>query len=398
MNSTVKKLDHCLCCNSSKLTKVLDLQQQPLANSYLKSKEEPEEAYPLAINYCDSCTHIQLTHAVDPDLLFKNYLYVSGTTQTLKDYFNDFVNLTKRYTDGKAVLDIACNDGTQLNSFKEQGYETYGIDPATNLYELSSKNHSVVCDYFNFETSKKIPGWFEKFDIVVAQNVFAHNSNPKDFLEACKKVMKHNGYLFIQTSQANMVEQNQFDTIYHEHISFFSVKSMAALAQSAGLYIKDVIKTPVHGTSFVFVLSKWGPSNVTQFLSNETILNQFKMIKYAMNCSSIAKETNKVITDLRAKGFKVIGYGAAAKGNTFLNFSGFTLDYIVDDNPMKQNLYTPGSRILIKSPETLKDEKEPIYVVPLAWNFFDEIKKKVQALNSNVRYIRYFPYVETSNA
>lgn len=395
---SIVKLDRCLCCNSSKLNKVLDLQQQPLANSYLKTKDEEEQSYPLAINYCDECTHIQLTHAVDPDLLFKNYLYVSGTTQTLKDYFRDFVDLTKRYTDGKAVLDIACNDGTQLNAFKEQGYDTFGIDPATNLYELSSKNHSVVCDYFNFETSKKIPDWFEKFNVVVAQNVFAHNSNPKDFLEACKKVMKHHGYLFIQTSQANMVDENQFDTIYHEHISFFSIKSMAALAQSAGLYIKDVIKTPVHGTSFVFVLSKWGPSNVTQFLTSDSILTPLKMEKYAMNCDSIATETHKVITELRAKGFKVIGYGAAAKGNTFLNYAGFDLDYIVDDNPLKQNLYTPGSRILIKSPDALKDEKEPIYVVPLAWNFFDEIKKKVQALNSNVRYIRYFPYVEISNA
>lgn len=394
MNNTVKKLDHCLCCNSSKLTKVLDLQEQPLANSYLKSADEKEQTYPLAINYCDTCTHIQLTHAVNPDLLFKNYLYVSGTTQTLKDYFKDFVALTRRYTEGKTVLDIACNDGTQLDAYKSQGYDTYGVDPATNLHELSSKNHQVVCDYFNFETSKKLPEWFEKFDVVIAQNVFAHNSNPKDFLEACKKVMKHNGYLFIQTSQANMVEENQFDTIYHEHISFFSIKSMAALAQSAGLYIKDVIKTPVHGTSFVFVLSKWGPSNYAQFLTNETILNQLRMIKYAMHCNSIARDTRQTIDDLRARGAKIIGYGAAAKGNTFLNFSGLTLDYIVDDNPLKQGLYTPGSRIPIKSPECLKDEKEIIYVVPLAWNFFDEIKKKVSKLNTNVRYIRYFPSVE----
>ena len=398
MKNTVKKLDHCLCCNSSKLTKVLDLQQQPLANSYLKNANDAEEMYPLAINYCDTCTHIQLTHAVDPDLLFKNYLYVSGTTQTLKEYFKDFVKLTQRYTDGKTVLDIACNDGTQLNEFKDQGYATYGIDPATNLYELSSKNHNVVCDYFNYETSRKRPDWFEKFDIVVAQNVFAHNSDPKDFLEACKKVMKHNGYLFIQTSQANMVEENQFDTIYHEHISFFSIKSMAALAQSAGLYIKDVIKTPVHGTSFVFVLSKWGPSNYTQFLTNETALNQLRMIKYAMHCNSIARDTKNLIEDLRARGFKVIGYGAAAKGNTFINFSGFTLDYIVDDNPLKQGLYTPGSKILIKSPEALKEEKKLIYVVPLAWNFFDEIKKKVSGLNSNVKYIRYFPNAEMLSA
>lgn len=397
MNNTVK-LDRCLCCNSSKLNKVLDLQQQPLANSYLKTNDEEEQTYPLAINYCDECTHIQLTHAVNPDLLFKNYLYVSGTTQTLKDYFTDFVSLTKRYTDGKAVLDIACNDGTQLDAFKVQGYQTFGIDPATNLYELSSKKHNVICDYFNFETSGKIPEWFEKFDIVIAQNVFAHNSDPKDFLEACKRVMSPNGYLFIQTSQANMIKENQFDTIYHEHISFFSIKSMAVLTRSAGFYIKDVIKTPVHGTSFVFVLSRYLPSNEDQFLNNEIILNQLTMTKYAEYCNNIARKINVLISDLRIKGYKVIGYGAAAKGNTFINFSGFILDYIVDDNPLKQGLYTPGSRILIRSPDVIKEEKALIFVVPLAWNFFDEIKKKVSSLNTHVKYIKYFPSVEVLDA
>jgi len=394
-----KVLDKCLCCGNTSLQKILDLNDQPLANSYLKTKDETEDVYPLAINYCPVCTHIQLTHAVNPDLLFKNYLYVSGTTTTLKEYFKEFVNITSRYTSGKKVLDIACNDGTQLDAFKEQGYETYGIDPAENLFPLSSKNHTVVCDYLTKDSIKKFDGYFEKFDIIIAQNVFAHNSYPKEFLEICKKLLAHNGYLFIQTSQADMVAQNQFDTIYHEHISFFSVKSMQYLARHAGLYIKDVLKTPIHGNSLVFVLSKWGPDNSSQFMSSLDLITPFRMASYALYCKSIAEETRKVVKMLQQHNKKVIGYGAAAKGNTFLNFSKFNLDYIVDDNPLKHHLFTPGSRIPILPPETLKQETESFVVVPLAWNFFEEIKAKVNSLTqAPVQYIKYFPNVEVVNA
>jgi 2-polyprenyl-3-methyl-5-hydroxy-6-metoxy-1,4-benzoquinol methylase len=172
-DSSYKKLLQCLCCGDDNLITVLDLKNQPLANSYVKDKADVEEYFPLALNYCNTCTHLQLTHAVDPDLLFKNYLYVSGTTKTLRDYFDYFVGVTEKYFEkGQlAVLDIACNDGSQLDSYKKSNHTTYGIDPATNLYELSSKNHTVVCDYFTEESVSKLNA---KFDVIVAQNVFAH--------------------------------------------------------------------------------------------------------------------------------------------------------------------------------------------------------------------------------
>ena len=157
-----KELTKCLCCDGDNLKQVLDLKEQPLANSYLRNNLEREELFPLGLNYCNDCTHIQLTHAVNPDLLFKNYLYVSGTTKTLKQYFDDFVSLVEANIEpthevkSLSVLDIACNDGTQLDSFKNCGYETYGIDPAENLYALSSKNHKVVCDYLSEDSIQKL--------------------------------------------------------------------------------------------------------------------------------------------------------------------------------------------------------------------------------------------------
>jgi len=386
-----KRINYCLCCDNEDLNFSLDLNSQPLANSYLKDKNESEDKFPLGINFCPKCTHIQLTHSVDPDKLFKNYLYVSGTTQTLKDYFDWFVTFCENYSSGDKVLDIACNDGTQLDYFKRKGYQTYGIDPAENLYKLSSKNHQVVCDYFTEDSVDKLK---VKFDIITAQNVFAHNTYPQNFLRICKENLNDDGCIFIQTSQADMVINNQFDTIYHEHISFFSVKSFCTLAKKVGLNVIDVKRTHVHGTSFVFVLSKSKKDKSEELISLENELNVDIMDSYSKKCKSIATDTHNKILELKDEGYKVIGYGAAAKGNTFINFSKFNLDYIVDDNPLKHNLYSPGSKIPIYSPDILLEENEKLCIVPLAWNFFDEIKKRViEKKVSNCIFLKYFPEV-----
>ncbi len=392
----VEKIERCLCCDGTNLKSVLDLNKQPLANSYLQEKHEKEESFPLGINFCVDCTHIQLTHAVNPDLLFKNYLYVSGTTKTLRDYFDWFVGLTEKYGTGKTVLDIACNDGTQLDSFKLNGYDTYGIDPAENLYKLSSPNHNIVCDYFNEESIKNFD---VKFDVITAQNVFAHNSNPKEFLENCKQLVSDDGHIFIQTSQSDMVFQNQFDTIYHEHISFFSVESFCTLAKRVGLSVVDVLRTDIHGTSFVFVLSKYSKDNSIELISKERKLDMNIMENYSNICRKIAKDANGTVQELKSEGYKIIGYGAAAKGNTFLNFSKMYLDYIVDDNPLKQNLYSPGSRIKILSPDAILEEQGKVCIIPLAWNFFEEIREKVLSRKSDdIIFLKYFPKVEIIDA
>jgi hypothetical protein len=191
-----------------------------------------------------------------------------------------------------------------------------------------------------------------------------------------------------------MVVNSQFDTIYHEHISFFSVKSFCALAHRAGLNVIDVTRTPIHGTSFVFVLSKDLPDQSEKFIAEEQTLTYRTMLKYASNCIRIAKETKAMVEALQKQGIKVIGYGAAAKGNTFLNFSKFNLDYIVDDNNLKHNKFSPGSKIPILHPDTLFGEEGEICVVPLAWNFFDEIKSKVLSRKSDkINFLKYFPEV-----
>lgn len=395
--SNCRELITCLCCGNDKLKKALDLNKQPLANSYLTKKDEHEEYYPLALNYCPTCTHLQLTHAVNPDLLFKNYLYVSGTTKTLRDYFDYFVSLTNNYFEKQitfTILDIACNDGSQLDAYKKQGHYTYGIDPAENLYKISRKKHHVTCDYFSEAAVNKLP--CHEFDIIVAQNVFAHNTYPKTFLETCKKHLSAIGKIFIQTSQADMVKYGQFDTIYHEHISFFNVKSIVALLNGTNLYLQDVVKTNIHGTSYVFVLSQDINHDNSKTLIDQDFANTPEVIEnFSRMAISVVSSLKEQL--LSYKEHAVFGYGAAAKGNTLLNFGNIDLDYIVDDNTLKHNLYTPGKKIPIVSLNKAIElaENKPIVWIPLSWNFFDEIKKRIKlAQETPATFIKYFPQME----
>ena len=397
-----KQLTECLCCGSERLKLVLDLNEQPLANSYKKTAEEAEPYFPLCLNICEDCTHLQLSHAVNPDLLFKNYLYVSGTSQTLRDYFDWFAKRTLEYFEipPTTVLDIACNDGSQLNSFKALGLKTYGIDPAENLHPLSSANHDVVCDYFTDKYSYHYGS--KNLDIITAQNVFAHNSYPLEFLKQCKEIMHDRSRLFIQTSQADMIKNNEFDTIYHEHLSFFNSSSMSALAGRAGLHIIDIQKTPIHGNSYVFVMAKnpGARPSVQHQLDQEReqgLQDMNTYLAYAEGCHTVIEDLNATIAHYRELGYVIVGYGAAAKGMTLLNFGQTSLDYIIDDNPLKQGLYTPGMNIPIVSIDILEELRErPIAFVPLAWNFFKEIKGKIKA-NRDIAddvFVKYFPTIK----
>jgi hypothetical protein len=396
-----KELKECLCCGSEKLKLVLDLNEQPLANSFKKTAEEDEPTFPLRLNICEACTHLQLSHAVNPDLLFKNYLYVSGTSQTLRDYFDWFAKRTLEYFEipPKTVLDIACNDGSQLNSFKALGLKTYGVDPAENLHVLSNTNHEVVCDYFK---EKYVYHYkMKELDIITAQNVFAHNDYPLDFLLQCKEIMHDKSRLFIQTSQADMIKNNEFDTIYHEHLSFFNSSSMSALAARAGLHIIDIQKTPIHGNSYLFVMSKHPgarPSVQSQLdhEGQQGLQDMNTYLSYADHCYTIIDDLNSVLEHYRGLGYKLVGYGAAAKGNTLLNFGKTELDMIIDDNPMKQDLFSPGMSIpvvAIDALDLLGDTK--VAFVPLAWNFFKEISNNIKTKRDREGdvFIKYFPTV-----
>jgi SAM-dependent methyltransferase len=300
--------------------------------------------------------------------------------------------------DTNNVLDIGCNDGTQLNYFKNRGFNTYGIDPAENIYPASSQNHNVICDFFGPDVVEQID---VEFDAITAQNVFAHNPNPLEFLLTCKRLMSSHTKLYIQTSQADMVLNNEFDTIYHEHINFFNINSMRELVNRAGLNLIDVIKTPIHGNSYVFVLSisESRPYHVTNLLAMESKLTRLQTyIDWEDNVKSNMSSLKTIIGNFKEQGYKIVGYGAAAKGNTLLNYIREPLDLIIDDSVLKQNTYAPGTNSPIKSIDTLKEysKDDKIVFMPLAWNFFTEISQRIKSVRNepNDLFLRYFPNVE----
>jgi len=399
MNNVTENIE-CLACGGTQLFPSLNLGQQPLANDFVPEVSKLP-TYPLGVNVCNDCHHLQLTHTVDPKIIYSNYLYVAGTSQTLKDYSEWFAGYVSERLSGLSynVLDIGCNDGTQLDCFVKHNMNTYGVDPAENIHPTSSAKHSVICDFFGPEVVGKLS--HVKYDAITAQNVFAHNQNPLEFLETCSALMDTHTQLFIQTSQADMVLNNEFDTIYHEHINFFNTNSMNELAKRANLDLIDVIKTPIHGTSYVFVFSKLlkRENHISNIIKSESkLLDTQTYIDW--EASTIANMTvlKSTIDNLKREGYKVIGYGAAAKGNTLLNYIDTPLDLIIDDSPLKQNLYAPGTNSPIKSIDALKEFSKDTKIVfmPLAWNFFTEISQRIKAVRNEPqdKFLKYFPNVE----
>jgi len=387
-------LDKCVACGGSNLEQFLDLAEQPLANNY-HDGTGGGESFRLGLNLCTDCYHTQLPVSVDPKAMFDHYLYVTGTSQTLRDYcdwFAQFVTDREQITHGN-ILDIACNDGTQLDSFRKLGWKTFGVDPAKNLFDIAlEKGHMVRNAYW--------PISYPQMDVITAQNVCAHTPNPLDFLEGVKKALTVNGTAYIQTSQSQMYQRNEFDTTYHEHISFFSANSMNTLAKRAGLVLTDIEITPIHGDSYVFVLKHEGAdvkSSVTETIRKEGTEGRHNSMFYkqfGINAESIVRKLKDLVTRCQAEGTPVVGYGAAAKGMTVLNANDIQLDWIVDDNELKQGLLTPGTNIPIKDKSSL-DIDEHIVVIPLAWNFFNEIKANVEEVrqDKSTQYVQYFPNV-----
>ena len=399
----------CLCCGATP-EPYLDLGKQPLANNYHKG-EGGGARYPLEVAVCPSCWHSQLTGSVNPKAMFDHYVYVSGTSNSLRKYFIEFKDTLMnqwnswRKNQRPRVLEIASNDGTLLDMFQKDGCDCLGIDPAKNLLPLAhAKGVKALNDYWNMRTAARLN---LQFDIVLAVNVLPHVPNPLEFLTACRTVMEPNhGRVYIQTSQCDMFTNGEFDAVYHEHMSYFTAHSFAKLATAAGLRIVGAKKAAIHSSSFVWELAHGMTSSGTYVGHTshglDTMLADEKAkglttTKFYEGFAERAKTKAASIRSTLANqyGRKVIGYGASAKANTLLNFINFSLSYIVDDNPMKWGTLTPGTDIPIVPPKLLTSEREPLTIMATAWNFLPEIKEKVDRMMHGARhphkFFSYFP-------
>ena len=395
----MKENNKCLVCESPIEGEYLNLNDQPLANSYHKG--ENLKKYPLRMKVCTNCWHSQLSVSVDPAEMFEHYLYISDTTKTLTKYFEwttDYI-LDEMKSKPKKALEIACNSGVLLEMFQNKGVECYGVDPAKNIRELSEKrNLNVYVDYWNEEFSNRIKSEVGNFDLIMAFHVLPHVEDPNDFVKSCASVLSDEGRIYIQTSQCDMFLNNEFDVIYHEHSSYFTGNSIKELAHRNSLYVSSIIKTDIHSKSFLFSLQKekCDEAQLNQLIKEESENGIYSIEKYNSFSNKAADIKQKLLVGLRSfkeQGYTIIGYGAAAKGNTLLNYIEYKLDYIIDDNEMKWNYLTPGQDIEIHGIELLNRGFDKICFVPLAWNFYSEIKERIEKVRNteNDVFVKYFP-------
>jgi SAM-dependent methyltransferase len=390
----------CRCCGSDHLTPVLDLGCQPLANSYTR---EPVDlpVYPLVLNVCNRCYHNQLSVVVDPDCMFREYLYVSGTSRTLREHFAGLAREAMDWAGPQArrVLDIACNDGTLLDAFRSQGCAVQGVDPAGNLVALAREKGLPVTEGYWPQIRDQVGG---RFDILTACNVLAHVADPAAFLTAALDVVTDDGTMVIEVPYCReMILHCEWDTIYHEHLSYFLLGPLMRLVEGRDAAIVRVRRVPIHGGSLRMAVKRGPPAHCQEALELER-LEKDAGLQHLAGYEGFARqvETNcndlrRMATGLTSNGKKVIAYGASAKGNTLLNRCPLPLAYIVDDNPLKHGYLTPGCQIPICHPREAVPEAPGLHVLLLAWNFAREIVQNWRRLRpgKNDRVVHYVPKV-----
>ena len=369
----------------------LSLGHMPLANGFLNydqiSSEEP--LYPLDVYFCSICSLVQITDVVPPEVMFTDYPYVTGTSQTMKDnlfelYERASYSIAQREND--LVIDVGSNDGTLLSYFKSGGFRTLGIEPASNIAELASeKGIETIGAFFTNDTCSQILKTYGKAKIITGTNVFAHVDDINGFITSTKRVLHPDGILIIEVPYiADMLKNLEFDTIYHEHLSYFSLYALNTLFTAHSMSIVNVEKLTVHGGSIRLYISPVGNQHcpyLEELLDQETKLgipNISIYKKFATDVNKLKAQLNTMLNDLKQSGKKITAYGAPAKGNILLNYCGIDntiLDCVFDNTPFKQNLFTPGTHIPVVS-DSIFQQSNTDFCLLLAWNYENEILEK----------------------
>ncbi len=381
----------CHICQSKKLHKFLSLGPIPLANSFLQPNQlgVTEPYYPLDVCFCSNCGLVQLAQVITPEILFKDYAYLTGTSEPMKAHFAKLAeSIIERFslTEGNLVLDIGSNDGTLLENFQRYGMRVLGIEPATNVAKLALlRGVETLDDFFDEGLARRICLDRGQPRVILGTNVLAHVADLEGFLRGVNHLLANDGVFVIEVPYlVDMLSKVEFDTIYHEHLRYFAVRPLVTLFSKFGMGIVDAERVNVHGGSLRVYVQKFIrslPSSGTELLSLETetkvdSLETYQ--KFAEDVSRIKEELLSLLKALKNRGAKITGYGAPAKGNILLNYCKIgtdILDYITDTTPFKQGCYTPGMHIPI-FPESHFHEFLPDYALLLAWNYADEILQK----------------------
>jgi SAM-dependent methyltransferase len=378
---------HCRSCGNIGLQMILSLGKTPLANALLRADQlvEEEPVFPLDLVYCPVCSLVQITETVPPGQLFEHYVYFSSFSETaLKNAHEIAIRLIQqRALDHNAlVMEIASNDGYLLQYYLEAGVQVLGIEPAKNIAEHAQKRGiRTLSEFFGPDLSQRLAHAGTLADVIHANNVLAHVADLNGVVKGIRIVLKEHGAAVIEVPYVkDLIDHTEFDTIYHEHLCYFSLTALDRLFRQHDLFIVNVERLPIHGGSLrLFVEKRDHPQDsVEQLLSAEKQWGVDQLDFYARfgeKVTHLQKQLKACLSDLKAQGKRIAAYGASAKGSTLLNYFGIgrqTLDFVVDRSTAKQGLYTPGTHLLIEPPEKLV-ETMPDYVLLLTWNFAGEI-------------------------
>lgn len=396
----VFKLNYCRMCKSNKLIEVISLSPTPPANAFLSKRDLKKKEYffPLQVNFCSNCGQLQLTHVVSPDLLFRKYVYVSSTSPVFIAHFDEYSkDLVKRFklNNNSFVIDIGSNDGILLKPLKKAGVKVLGVDPAVDIANKASKEGIITLpDFLNIKLTESIVKKYGQADVVTVNNTFAHIHDLDEIIESIKVLTKPEGVFVIEFPYLiDFIKKNLFDTIYHEHLSYLSLRPLMALFKRFQMEIFDAKEVSSHGGSLRVYIKKIGAKYKIEKVVRDLVNREIKLgLSKTKTYISFAKKIEKnklkltaLLKNLKSKGKTIAGYGAPAKGNTLLNYYKIgpqILDYIVDDSSYKQGLYTPGTHILVV-PFNKIAETKPDYIFILAWNFAKPLMDKLSSFKKS---------------
>lgn len=385
-------MDECRACGSDRMSLFLPMGDHPPANMFVRpeDRDAPQPSFPLNTQACLNCGMIQVADQI-PDGFFTHYLYVPSAARTMHTHFEGLAGVLADRAEGGLMVDIGCNDGLMLGFARKTGARVLGIDPAANLAKTAAEVNGVDVHvaYFSPRTAQEVREKHGPAKVISTTNTLNHIGDLLGFMQGVGTLMADDGWFVVEVPWGlDILRTNEFDNVYHEHMSEMSLLSLVKLAERAGMKVVDVTYLPVHGGSMRVFIRKaevaGAPSaEVLRMLGEE---EQAKMTDaatfagFAERVRGMKTELRALLERLKAEGASIAGYGAPAKGNTLLNYFDIgpeTLDFLADRSPLKQGLLSPGQQIPIVDPAEIASRK-PDYLLVLAWNFFDEIREQLR--------------------
>ena len=393
MSGLCRRRDTCRLCGSRRLELALQLAPTPPANAFVPASAlgRPQERFPLDVFFCKDCFHLQLLDVVDPALLFEHYVYVSGTSPVFVRHFESYANdVITRFgvKPGDLVVDVGSNDGTLLRAFQQAGCRVQGIDPARKIAaDATAAGIPTRAAFFTPDLASALRTELGEAAAVTANNVFAHIDDLAGVLDGVKRILAPGGvYVFEVSYLVDVFQKTLFDTIYHEHLAYHSVKPLIRFFERHDMQLVEALRVPSHGGSLRGIAQrKGGPhpvgASVAAAVREEEALGLDRLEtfrKFAADINQLKESLGRLLRDLKAQGKRIAAFGAPAKATTLMfhfDIGPDLIDFILDDSPLKQGLHSPGHHIPVVPAATLY-EKRPDYTVVLAWNFAEPIMRQ----------------------